>query len=121
MPEGFWKNTAESQGHHCGRTQSCAYSATTAQARPRRVGKSRRTLIVAENFVLIHGAWHGGWCWAAVINELDKRGDRAFAVDLPGTNANPLDRAKVNLQVYVDSVIRWIEDRNLRNVILAGH
>ena len=76
---------------------------------------------MAENFVLIHGAWHGGWCWAAVINELDKRGDRAFAVDLPGTNANPLDRAKVNLQVYVDSAIRWIEDRNLRNVILAGH
>jgi pimeloyl-ACP methyl ester carboxylesterase len=76
---------------------------------------------VAENFVLVHGAWHGGWCWASVINELDKRGDRAFALDLPGSNGNPLDRAKVNLQVYIDSVIRWIEDRNLRNVILAGH
>lgn len=76
---------------------------------------------MAENFVLIHGAWHGAWCWAAVINELDKRGDRAFAVDLPGTNGNPLDRAKVSLEVYVDSVVRWIDGRNLRNVVLAGH
>lgn len=76
---------------------------------------------MAETFVLIHGAWHGAWCWAAVANELDKHGDRAFAVDLPGNNANPLDRAKVSLQVYVDSVIKFIETRDLRSVILAGH
>jgi pimeloyl-ACP methyl ester carboxylesterase len=76
---------------------------------------------MAENFVLIHGAWHGGWCWASVINELGKHGDHAHAVDLPGNNANPLDRAKVTLQIYVDSVVRSIEERQLRNVVLAGH
>jgi pimeloyl-ACP methyl ester carboxylesterase len=76
---------------------------------------------MAETFVLIHGAWHGSWCWAAVINELDKRGDHAYAVDLPGNNGNPCDRSKVTLQLYVDSVAKFLEDRNLRNVILAGH
>ena len=30
---------------------------------------------MAETFVLVHGAWHGGWCWAAVINQLEKLGD----------------------------------------------
>ena len=50
---------------------------------------------MAENFVLVHGAWHGGFCWAAVINELGKHGDHTWAVDLPGNNANPFERAKV--------------------------
>jgi pimeloyl-ACP methyl ester carboxylesterase len=76
---------------------------------------------MAENFVLIHGAWHGAWCWAAVINELGKHGDHAHPVDLPGNNGNPKDRAKVTLQSYVDAVVGYIEEHNLRNVLLAGH
>ena len=76
---------------------------------------------MAENFVLIHGAWHGAWCWAAVINELGKHGDHAYPVDLPGNNANPADRAKVTLKSYVDAVVAYIEERRLNNVILAGH
>src|ERR1700688_1533190 len=76
---------------------------------------------MAENFVLVHGAWHGAFCWAAVINELGKHGDHPYAVDLPGNNGNPFDRAKVRLQTYVDSVVKFIEDRQLRNCVLAGH
>jgi len=34
--------------------------------------------------VLVHGAWHGPWCWAAVLAGLDERGIPAVAVDLPG-------------------------------------
>ena len=76
---------------------------------------------MAETFVLVHGAWHGGWCWAAVINQLEKLGDRAFAVDLPGHGQNRADRSKVTLQSYVDSVVRFIEQRDLSHVVLAGH
>jgi pimeloyl-ACP methyl ester carboxylesterase len=76
---------------------------------------------MAENFVLVHGAWHGGFCWAAVINELGKHGDHTWAVDLPGNNANPFERAKVTLPLYVDSVVKFIEARDLHNVVLAGH
>jgi len=76
---------------------------------------------MAETYVLVHGAWHAAWCWAAVINQLDKRGDHAFAVDLPGHGTNYFDRAKVTLDVYVDSVAKFIEDRGLRDVVLAGH
>ena len=76
---------------------------------------------MAETFVLVHGAWHGAFCWASVVNELGKRGDHCHAVDLPGNNANPFDRAKVTLQVYVDSVVQFIEDRQLTGVVLAGH
>jgi hypothetical protein len=34
-------------------------------------------------FVLVHGAWHGSWCWERVVPELEKRGHRALTVDLP--------------------------------------
>lgn len=34
--------------------------------------------------VLVHGAWHGPWCWAAVLAGLDERGIASVAVDLPG-------------------------------------
>jgi pimeloyl-ACP methyl ester carboxylesterase len=34
--------------------------------------------------VLVHGAWHGAWCWAPLQAELDRRGVASLAVDLPG-------------------------------------
>ena len=34
-------------------------------------------------FVLVHGAWHGGWCWDLLVDELGKRGQRTVAPDLP--------------------------------------
>ncbi len=35
-------------------------------------------------FALVHGAWHGGWCWNLLVDELEKRGHRSIAPDLPG-------------------------------------
>ena len=74
---------------------------------------------MAETFVLVHGAWHGAWCWAAVINQLEKLGDRAYAVDLPGHGMNQAVRSKVTLQSYVDSVAEFIERHDLKNVVLS--
>jgi pimeloyl-ACP methyl ester carboxylesterase len=34
-------------------------------------------------FMLVHGAWHGGWCWSDVAHELVSRGHTVFAPDLP--------------------------------------
>ncbi len=76
---------------------------------------------MAETFVLIHGAWHGAWCWAAVKRQLEAGGDRVFALDLPGHGDNHHDPAKVTRAMYVDSVTKFILDRDLRNVTLAGH
>jgi pimeloyl-ACP methyl ester carboxylesterase len=38
--------------------------------------------------VLVHGAWHGAWCWATLQAELDRRGLASLAVDLPGHGAS---------------------------------
>ena len=34
-------------------------------------------------FLLVHGAFHGAWCWQKLVAELEKRGHRAKAIDLP--------------------------------------
>ena len=76
---------------------------------------------MSENFVLVHGAWHGAWCWAGVIGQLEAAGDQAYAVDLPAHGGDRLDPALATRALYVDCVVRFIEERNLRNVVLAGH
>jgi pimeloyl-ACP methyl ester carboxylesterase len=76
---------------------------------------------MANTFVLVHGAWHGAWCWAAVIRQLEAGGNRALAVDLPGRGTNPCDHAKVTRAMWVYSVARFIEERDLKDVVLAGH
>jgi pimeloyl-ACP methyl ester carboxylesterase len=76
---------------------------------------------MAETHVLVHGAWHGAWCWAGVMRQLEAGGDIAYAVDLPAHGADRLDPARATRAGYVESVVRFIEERNLRNVVLSGH
>ncbi|MGH7985106.1 MAG: alpha/beta fold hydrolase [Candidatus Binataceae bacterium] len=75
----------------------------------------------AENFVLVHGSWHGAWCWTAVIGELERNGYRALAVDLPGHGINRCAPAHVTRDAYIESVVSFIEQHGLDNVVLAGH
>ncbi len=76
---------------------------------------------MSDTFVLVHGAGHGAWCWAAVISQLERMGDRVFAIDLPGHGASKVPRVEATLGMYVETVVKFIEDRNLDNVVLVGH
>jgi pimeloyl-ACP methyl ester carboxylesterase len=44
-------------------------------------------------FVLIHGGFHGAWCWSRTIPELAKLGHEAVAIDLPGHGARRDERS----------------------------
>jgi pimeloyl-ACP methyl ester carboxylesterase len=44
----------------------------------------RNTALTSTVFVLVHGAWHGSWQWAATQRALAGRGAASVAVDLPG-------------------------------------
>jgi pimeloyl-ACP methyl ester carboxylesterase len=76
---------------------------------------------VPETIVLVHGGSLGAWSWAAVIAQLQKLGHRATAVDLAGRGESPYDLAKVTLAVHIDTVARYLEQRDLRDVVLVGH
>ena len=68
--------------------------------------------------VLVHGAWHGAWCWSALQAELDRRGLASYAVDLPGHGAStlPLGDLHGDAQLVADSI-----DALGCDVVLVGH
>lgn len=49
-------------------------------------------------FVLVHGSWHGGWCWEGVAGLLEGRGHRVFRPDLPGHGADRTPPGEVTLE-----------------------
>lgn len=73
-----------------------------------------------STFVLIHGAWHGAWCWDKMIPLLERAGHRALAPDLPGHGQDKTPAAKVTLQAYVERVAQVIEAQR-ETVVLVGH
>jgi hypothetical protein len=55
---------------------------------------------MGKHFVLIHGAWHGGWCWEGVVRELVKAGHTAEAPTMPGHNPDD-GRGGVTFENYI--------------------
>jgi pimeloyl-ACP methyl ester carboxylesterase len=51
-------------------------------------------------FLLVHGAWHGAWCWERLVPVLEARGHRAVAIDLPGHGDNGARPFRVTLGSY---------------------
>jgi len=52
-------------------------------------------------FILVHGAYHGAWCWQRLTPLLEARGDRVIAPDLPGHGDDRTPLADVDLGTYV--------------------
>jgi len=75
---------------------------------------------MGKTFVLIHGSWHGGWAWQAVIRHLEAKGQRAYAPTLAGHEPGA-ERIGITHQDYVDSVVSFIKQHDLQDVILVGH
>jgi pimeloyl-ACP methyl ester carboxylesterase len=74
------------------------------------------------NFVLVHGAWHGAWCWQRVAQPLQQQGHRVHAVTLTGLGERAhLLSAAITLDTHIDDVIHLIEAEELDNVVLAVH
>lgn len=74
-----------------------------------------------ETFVLVPGAWHGGWCWQRVSRMLTAAGHDVVAPTLTGVS----DRAHlisplVGLGTHVEDVVRLI-DVLQGDIVLVGH
>lgn len=73
-------------------------------------------------FVLLHGAWHGGWCWQRVRARLEDQGHEVFTPTFSGLS----DRAHVltretGLDTHVEDVVRLLDFEDLTDVHLVGH
>jgi pimeloyl-ACP methyl ester carboxylesterase len=72
------------------------------------------------NFILIHGAMHGGWCWERVVPLLARHGHHVSAPDLPGMGETRLPAAEVTLQAWSHFTADLLKDQPDKS-ILVGH
>lgn len=73
-----------------------------------------------SRFILVHGMWHGAWCWHKLMPLLEKAGHQVIAVDLPGLGRDRTPLHEISLQSYVDCLSAVIDEHPGR-VILVGH
>ncbi len=76
----------------------------------------------AKTFVLVHGAWHGGWCWRRVSDLLEKKGHKVFAPTMTGLGERShLISDKVNLATHITDIVNVIKWESLNDIVLVGH
>lgn len=73
-----------------------------------------------STFILVHGSWHGAWCWKKLLPALREAGYGAIAVELPAHGNDPADADDASFAGYVDRVGAAIDDAS-GEVILVGH
>jgi pimeloyl-ACP methyl ester carboxylesterase len=75
-----------------------------------------------QAIVLVHGAWHGGWCWRDVADRLGARGARVFCPTMTGLgDRRHLRAAYKGLETFIEDVTGVIEREELTGVTLVGH
>ena len=73
-------------------------------------------------FVLVHGAWHGGWCWRHVADLLQAKGHKVFTPTLTGLGERShLLRAGIDVSTHVTDVVNVLKWERLSGVVLCGH
>ncbi len=74
------------------------------------------------NFVLVHGAWHGGWCYRDTAKALRAAGHNVFTPTLTGTGERAHQGGEnITLETHVRDVCGTLEAEELSDVILCGH
>jgi pimeloyl-ACP methyl ester carboxylesterase len=87
--------------------------ATNAQA---------QTQTNVKTFVLVHGAWHGGWCWRRVSDLLERRGHKVFTPTMTGLGERShLIDPKINLATHITDIVNVIKLEGLAGIVLVGH
>ena len=73
-------------------------------------------------FVLVHGAWHGGWCYARVAKKLRAAGHEVYTPTLTGVGERShLSGMHITLATHIKDIVNVFEYENLSDVILCGH
>lgn len=73
-------------------------------------------------YVLVHGAWHGGWCWRDVRKQLRARGHDVYTPTLTGLGERAhLGNPDISIETHVADVLNVLNSEELTNVVLVGH
>ena len=75
-----------------------------------------------KTFVLLHGAWHGAWCWKKVAPLLRAAGHEVYTPTQTGLGERShLLNASINLQTFAQDLVNVLTYNDLNNVVLVGH
>jgi pimeloyl-ACP methyl ester carboxylesterase len=73
-------------------------------------------------FVLVHGAWHGAWCWRRVTRLLTAHGHEVFTPTLTGVGERShLLTPAIDLRTHIADVVNLMKWERLDRVVLVGH
>ena len=90
---------------------AAAWSGAAAQAQAAR-----------KTFVLIHGAYHGGWCWRKVVDILEKQGHKVYAPSLTGlADRSHLLSMNLTLDTHITDIVNLFKWEDITNGCLAVH
>lgn len=71
-------------------------------------------------YILVHGAWHGSWCWHKITPLLEMAGHHVVTLDLPGLGQDTTPLADQTFAASVERVLACV-DRAAEPVVLVGH
>lgn len=78
--------------------------------------------MAAKTFVLVHGAWHGGWCWKFVREQLTAQGHRVFTPTLTGLGERShLMSRDITLDTHIQDIVNLVRFEDLHDICLVGH
>lgn len=78
--------------------------------------------LASKTFVLVHGAWHGGWCWSRVAEPLRALGHRVYTPTQTGVGERQhLLNPDITLDTFVQDIVNLMLWEDLTDVILVGH
>ncbi len=75
-----------------------------------------------KTFVLVHGAWHGGWCWRRVSDLLERRGHKVFTPTLTGVGERSHLMSKdIILDTHIADIVNVLKWEGLKDICLVAH
>ena len=77
---------------------------------------------MARQFVLVPGAWLGGWCWKYLTPLLREEGHKVYTPTLTGLGERKhLAQPEINLETHITDIVNMLEYNDLTDVVLLGH
>jgi pimeloyl-ACP methyl ester carboxylesterase len=76
----------------------------------------------APVFVLVPGAWHGGWSWQKVSTKLQAQGNKVYTPTLSGLGEyRHISHANIDLETHITDIVNLLVMEDLHQVVLVGH
>jgi pimeloyl-ACP methyl ester carboxylesterase len=86
------------------------------------IAQTAQAQAAPKTFVLVHGTWHGGWCWRRVVDALGSKGHKVYAPTLTGlADRSHLLTKDVDLTTHVNDVVNLVKWEDLKDIVLVGH